>query len=82
MPLARDGLTALAQACGMTRQTSYAWRSGRRRMSKAVQLLHRLVQIHGLNVLLGGELAQSPSKLAQDSSQPTKPKRTRKNKVK
>ena len=77
-----DGLTALAQVCGMTRQTAYAWRSGRRRMSRAVRLLHRLVEIHGFDALFHGELEQSPRKVAQDSTQVPKPKRNAKRKGK
>lgn len=82
MPNHPDGLTDIALACGMGRQIASHWRNGRRGMSKAAQLLYRLVQIHGLDALLSGELAQTPNKVAQESAQVPKPKRARKRKGK
>ena len=82
MPNHPDGLTDIALACGMGRQIASHWRNGRRGMSKAAQLLYRLVQIHGLDALLSGELAQTPNKLAQDSAQVPNPKRKAKRKGK
>lgn len=82
MPNHPDGLTDIALACGMGRQVASHWRNGRRGMSKAAQLLYKLVQIHGLDALLAGELAHSPNKLAQDSPQVPKRKVTRKRKGK
>ena len=82
MPNHPDGLTDIALACGMGRQIASHWRNGRRGMSKAAQLLYKLVQIHGLDALLAGELEQSPRKVAQDSTQVPKPKRTRKKRTK
>ena len=82
MPNHPDGLTDIALACGMGRQIASHWRNGRRGMSKATQLLYKLVQIHGLDALLSGELAQPPRQLAQDSTQVPKPKRNAKRKVK
>ena len=82
MPNHPDGLTDIALACGMGRQIASHWRNGRRGMSKAAQLLYKLVQIHGLDALLSGELAQTPNKPAQDSTQVPNRKRTRKKPVK
>lgn len=82
MPNHPDGLTDIALACGMGRQIASHWRNGRRGMSKAAQLLYRLVQIHGLDALLSGELEQSPRKVAQDSIQVPKRKVTRKKRAK
>lgn len=77
-----DTLGRLAKAIGVTSGAASHWRTGRRRMSKAVLLLYRLVQIHGFDALFHGELATPPNKPAQDSTQAPDPKRTRKRKVK
>lgn len=77
-----DTIGRLAKAIGVTSGAASHWRTGRRRMSKAVLLLYRLVAIHGFDALFHGELAQTPNKPAQESSQVPKPKRTRKRKQK
>ena len=72
-----DTIGRLAKAIGVTSGAASHWRTGRRRMSKAVLLLYRLVAIHGFDALFHGSLAIPTNKLAQDSTQVPKPKRTR-----
>ena len=77
-----DMIGRLGKAIGVTSGASSNWRTGRRRMSKAVQLLYRLAQIHGLDALLSGTLDNSHGKLAQDSAQPVAVKKRRKKRTK
>ena len=77
-----DNWLAIAKACGFSTGMPSLWRHGKRRPSKAVALILRLVELHGVNALFHGELAQTPSKLAQDSAQVPKPKRKAKRKAK
>lgn len=77
-----DGYRQLADAIGLTRATASHWRKGRRNQSKPVQFIMRLAKVHGWNALLSGTLAIPSDKVAQDSTQVPKPKRTRKRKAK
>lgn len=77
-----DGLHKLVRTLGMSHGQASVWRHGKAKPSRAVQFIMRLVEIHGWEALLSGELAQTTNKLAQDSPQVPKPKRTRKRKTK
>ena len=77
-----DGLHDMAKAIGLSSGVASAWRRGRRKPSRAVRFIMELVNRHGLDALLSGELAQTPGLLAQDSTQVPKPKRTRKKRTK
>ena len=77
-----DGLHKLVRTLGMSHGQASVWRHGKAKPSRAVQFIMRLVEIHGWDALLAGELAHSPNKLAHDSPQVPKRKATRKRKVK
>ena len=77
-----DNYLAIAKACGFSTGMPSLWRHGKRQPSRAVRFILKLADLHGIEALLSGELAQTPSKLAQDSIQVPKPKRTRKRKAK
>lgn len=77
-----DNLTAIARAAGLGTGVASLWRHGKRKPSNLARFVFRLVEMHGLDALLSGELAQTPSKLAQDSAQVPKPKRNAKRKGK
>ena len=77
-----DNLTAIARAAGLGSGVASLWRHGKRKPSNLARFVFRLVEMHGLDALLSGELAQTPNKLAQDSTQVPKRKVTRKRKVK
>ena len=77
-----DNLTAIARAAGLGTGVASLWRHGKRRPSNLARFVFRLVEMHGLDALLSGELAIPPNKVAQESSQVPKPKRTRKRKAK
>ena len=73
-----DGLHKLVKTLGMSTAQASLWRHGKVKPSRAVLFVMKLVEMHGWEALLSGELAQIPSQLAQDSPQVPKPKRTRK----
>ncbi len=77
-----DNLTAIARAAGLGTGVASLWRHGKRKPSNLARFVFRLVEMHGLDALLSGELAHSPNKLAQDSPQVPKRKATRKRKGK
>ena len=77
-----DNLTAIARAAGLGTGVASLWRHGKRRPSNLARFVFRLVEMHGLDALLSGELANPPNKVAQESPQVPKPKRTRRRKVK
>ena len=72
-----DNLTAIARAAGLGTGVASLWRHGKRRPSNLARFVFRLVEMHGLDALLSGELAQTPNKVAQDSTQPVATKKRR-----
>jgi hypothetical protein len=77
-----DGLHKLVKTLGMSTAQASLWRHGKVKPSRAVLFVMKLVEMHGWEALLSGELAHSPNKLAQDSTQVPKRKATRKRKAK
>ena len=77
-----DGLHKLVKTLGMSTAQASLWRHGKVKPSRAVLFVMKLVEMHGWEALLSGELEQTPRKVAQDSSQVPKPKATRKRKTK
>ena len=77
-----DGLHRLVKTLGMSPTQASMWRHGKAKPSRAVLFVMKLVEMHGWEALLSGELAQTPSQLAQDSPQVPKPKRKAKRKGK
>lgn len=77
-----DNWLAIAKAGGFSSGMPSLWRHGKRKPSKAIALILKLVELHGANALFHGTLAIPPNKLAQDSAQVPKPKQTRKRKAK
>lgn len=72
-----DNYLAVVKACGFSNGMASLWRHGKRKPNKAVLFVLRLVEKYGVEAILSGELAIPPNKLAQDSTQVPKPKRTR-----
>ncbi len=57
----RQGLTMrrLSESLGVARVTVQRWVKGERGMSKSTRTLMRLIDLHGLDALLSGELGAS-----------------------
>ena len=77
-----DGLHKLVKTLGMSTAQASLWRHGKVKPSRAVLFVMKLVEMHGWEALLSGNLEQSPRKVAQDSPQVPKRKATRKRKAK
>ena len=77
-----DNLTAIARAAGLGTGVASLWRHGKRRPSNLARFVFRLVEMHGLDALLSGDLAQSKPKVAQDSTQPVATKKRRSKRTK
>lgn len=77
-----DGLHRLVKTLGMSTAQASLWRHGKVKPSRAVLFVMKLVEMHGWEALLSGNLEQSPRKVAHDSPQVPKRKATRKRKAK